>query len=270
METAEHFDWYLRLLGVEKAPPSAEHLAEVVRAHLMRVPFENLSKLVDRALGRRTFPDLGTYLERIERHNLGGTCYPNGYYLCLLLRHLGYDAVLCGADMSRPDVHLVSRVALDSREYLVDVGYASPFYGPLPRDLPDEHAIAWGNERYVLAPQDAEGRSRVDHYRDGARIHGYVVNPKPRTIGEFDAIVAGSYDDSSNFMNCVRMVRFLPGRSLSLHNLTLVEATPEACEIRTLEDRDELIGVIESRFGVPRDFVEDVVRAVPMGDGLYD
>lgn len=43
---------YLRALGVPRRPPGREALAEIVAAHVTRVPFENVSKLL-------RFRDLG-------------------------------------------------------------------------------------------------------------------------------------------------------------------------------------------------------------------
>ncbi len=42
------FDRYLRLLGVTRRRPGLEALREITLAHLTRVPFENLSKLLVR------------------------------------------------------------------------------------------------------------------------------------------------------------------------------------------------------------------------------
>src|SRR5512143_789806 len=92
---------YLRLLGLRPRVPSLEALTELTGAHLVRVPFENVSKL---------------------------------YYLYRLLENLGYRVRLCGADMSRPDVHLVIVVTVEGHEYVVDGGYGAPFLAPLPRD----------------------------------------------------------------------------------------------------------------------------------------
>ena len=200
---------YLRVLDAPARKPSAEALAELVAAHAMRVPFENVSKLYYRKReNMRRLPDAKRFLDGIERYNFGGTCYTNNYYLNQLLAALGYDAKLCGADMSNPDVHIVSLVAVDGREYLVDVGYAAPFLAPLPRDLAHDHEIVLGRDRYVLEPQDAEGRSRMRLYREGKSKHGYVAKPTPRTLEYFASVIAHSYTDEATFMNALLLVRF--------------------------------------------------------------
>jgi arylamine N-acetyltransferase len=91
---------YLRLLGVEGVPYGLEGLRAVIRAHLLRVPFENVSKLLLFSReGRGRFFTLPEFLDGIEHHDLGSTCYGANPYLAELLRALGYEADLHGANM---------------------------------------------------------------------------------------------------------------------------------------------------------------------------
>ena len=215
---------YISLLGVQRRKPSMDALCELVQAHLLRVPFENVSKLYyKKHQGLRGIPNLETFLDGIDRFHFGGTCYSNNYYLYQLLANLGYQNRLCGADMSNPDVHLVSIVNLEKREYLIDVGYAAPFLAPMPRDLTTDYTIVLGRERYVLKPQDERGCSRMELYRDGNLNHGYLAKPAPRQIYEFEQVIADSYREDATFMNALLLARFFPNRSLVIHNLTVIE-----------------------------------------------
>src|ERR1035438_2674808 len=105
----EPFQRYLRLLGIVGRPSGLDGLRTLVRWHLAAVPFENISKLllVDRErTGRVT--TLTEFLDGIEYSDLGGTCYTNNPYLTELLRDLGYDADLLGADIDRKSTRLNS------------------------------------------------------------------------------------------------------------------------------------------------------------------
>ena len=82
------FDKYLRLIGVEAAVPSYELLRRIVKAHLIKIPFENISKLLFKKQGMNYIPTLQTFLDGIEKHNFGGTCYTNNYYLNKNLQNL--------------------------------------------------------------------------------------------------------------------------------------------------------------------------------------
>ena len=267
---ADVFDRYVSILGVEAEEPSLEHLSALVRAQVIRVPFENISKIwLKKSRGATSIPSLGEHLDGIEKHNFGGTCYANNPYFALLLRHLGYQVSICGADMSKPDVHVVSLVDLDGQQYLVDVGYAAPFFAPIPRDLDLAQNIPFGRHRYVLHPQDDRGRSRMDHLRDGEIIHGYVVNPTPRGIGHFGHVIRNSYSDSATFMNVAVIERFFPDRSVRIHNLTVTESTPDSSTTTHLEGKDELIAAIGLHCGFPADITGQVISEISLQADIY-
>ena len=261
---------YLRILGVPPRPPGRDALFELVSAHLQRVPFENVSKLLRmKRSGLRGISDLDDFLDGIERFHLGGTCYANNHYLHRLLVALGYDADLCGADMSEPDVHLVVLVRLDGREFLVDGGYGAPFLEPLPRDLSHDLEIVLGRERYVLKPRDGQGRSRLDLYRDGELRHGYLAKPGPRRIEEFAGVVAASFRPDATFLNQVTFMRFRPGRALVLQNRTLL--TFEGASVRAERIAPaELPEVIERRFEVPATVTREALDGLEVPDGPWE
>lgn len=266
------FDRYLEVLGVEPGPASPGLLAELVSAQLVAAPFENISKLYRyRTTGSTTIPSLAEYLDGIETWRLGGTCYTNNSHFFSLLERLGFDVSLCGADMNQPDVHMVSMVRIDERELMVDVGYAAPFFRPLPRDLDDAHVIEFGSCRYVLHPQDRQGRSRLELIRDGVPVHGYLAKPDPRTPSHFSAIVADSFRPDQTFMNAVVIERFATdGSSTRVHNLELIETPPKGLPTTTaLADRDELIDVIEHRFGVPAELIHTALRGVDLTADIH-
>jgi len=255
---------YLGILGLAKKAPTTGFLREVVEAHLARVPFENVSKLHwRRTLGRTALPDLRLFLTGIEEYGFGGTCYANNYHLFRLLGSLGFDVTLCGADMASPNVHVVVRVRVEGREVLVDVGYAAPFREPLPADLDADHVVAWGEDRYVLEPKDGAGRSRLEMRREGQLKHGYVVNPAPRRIEDFEPAIADSFHPSATFMNALLLARFGPLRSVVIHNLTLVESDGASSTTRQMRDRSELAESIEANFGMPEHIVDDVLAGLP-------
>lgn len=269
---SSHLDRYLEVLGVEPGPPGLGLLVELVSAQLVAAPFENISKLYRyRTTGSTTIPDLGEYLDGIELWRLGGTCYTNNYHFYSLLDRLGFQVSLCAADMNQPDVHMVSMVRVDGRELMVDVGYAAPFFQPLPRDLDDAYVIDFGSCRYVLQPQDRRGRSRLELIRNGAAIHGYLAKPEPRVLTHFDAIITDSFRSNQVFMNAVVIERFTSGGgSTRVHNLKLIETPPSGpSTTTTLADRHELADAVEHRFGVPRDVIRTAIGGVDLNADIY-
>ncbi len=247
---------YIHLLGIVPKAPSLEALSEVVSCHLMRIPFETVSKLHYRKQpGLQSLIHIESYLDGIERFHFGGTCYANNYYLYLLLMHLGYEAFFCGADMEDPDVHTWIRVELEGREYLVDVGYAAPFTQPLPRDLDEDVEVVFGQDRYVLRRQNEDGHSPMELHRYGKQVHGYRAKPTPRSIEFFEEAIADSLTDRSTFMNELLMVRFYPGRTVSIRGLSLIESQATESHARRLTNQRELVDAIVTQFGMPREIV---------------
>lgn len=269
--TGELVAQYLDLLGVEQKEPSYEALSEIVAAQVRTIPFENISKLYYKNKKNKpnwsALPSLERHLDGIERYNFGGTCYANNYYFNRLLKQLGYQVKLCGADMDDPDVHIVNMVTVDNREYIVDVGYTGPFDAPIPRDLPEDYELGRGSDRYCFRPQDAQGNTRLDCYRDGVRNHGYVAKPIEREIEFFADIIAESFSDDSTFMKSILLRRCFPNRSLMLHNLTLSESEGLSWKVRELGSREEIAPTVEKHFGIPQAIVSEAIAGLgELGD----
>ena len=251
---------YLRALGVPRRGPTLAALEELVSAHLARIPFENVSKLYYRKrYGLNEVPNIERFLDGIERYRFGGTCYTNNLHFFRLLATLRYDVKLCAADMKVTDVHAVIMLLLDGREYLIDAGYAAPFWRPLPRDLKTDFAVAVGRDRYVLRPQDANGWSRLELYREGELKHGYVAKPAPRQIEDFRGVIADSFRPDATFLNSLLVTRAWEDRSVMIHNLALIESRGADYSIRTLAGPGELVARVKELFGIPPGIVAEAV-----------
>jgi N-hydroxyarylamine O-acetyltransferase len=253
------FQRYLRLLGIAGHPFGLDGLRTLVRRHLSAVPFENISKLLlmDREhTGRAT--TLTEFLDGIEYSDLGGTCYTNNPFLTELLRELGYDADLLGADMSHPNVHTCIRVRIDSVAYHVDVGFAAPFREPLRLDrLPVQ--VEEGTNRYVLARDAAGDGFCMSMFTEAESGIAYLVHDPPRPREFFDRVVLDSYAPSSTFMNCFRISRVFDGFSLDLIDRKLYRHEAGKTAITQLESIQELKRAVEDQLGMPRCPVERAI-----------
>ena len=245
-------DRYLDLLGAEARPPSSAALGALVAAHLARVPFENVSKLVRAARGLPPgLPAVDEFLDAAARDGAGGTCYLLASSFNGLLRALGYDARLAGAAMGAPDQHLVNVVRLDGRPYLVDVGYGAPLRAPLALDRDAPQRVASGGETYVLHPAaPASGFSRLDHVRGGAVVHGYEVDPRPRRLQEFAGVVAASFRPEAAFLGQLRAVRHGPERSVSLKDFSAGITEDGRTRALVLAGRTELLDFAAAELGL--------------------
>jgi N-hydroxyarylamine O-acetyltransferase len=251
------FQRYLRLLGIEGRPSGLSGLRAIVQAHLSRVPFENVSKLLlynrERAARETT---LSEFLDGIEFSDLGGTCYTSNPFLAELLRELGYDADLLGADMSKPNVHTCIRVRIDGLTYHVDVGFAAPFREPIRLDrLPVR--IEEGGNHYVFE-EDGDGFFMSMFTGEDFRV-GYVAHDPPRPREFFDPAVMMSFTLSSTFMRCLRINRVWAGYSLDLIDAKLCRHEAGRTAVTELKNMAELKAALRDQLGMPRCPIESAV-----------
>ena len=133
-------DWverYLTLLGVDRAEPTLQTLQQITRAHLERVPFENVTSILRRAAaGDAPVPPLdpNAILASWERRQGGGVCFEVAEMVSGLLVGLGYRAHVVLASRDFIGTHQGVVVDLGERSYLVDVGNGAPFFEPIPLD----------------------------------------------------------------------------------------------------------------------------------------
>ena len=249
---------YLDALRISKSKPGLAALTEIIKAHLMHVPFENISKIYYlKNFDIKSIPDFELYVDGIIKYNFGGTCYSNNYYLNKLLNFLGYHVRLCGADMANPDVHVVNIVEINHREYLVDVGYAAPFYYPIPLDLPKNYELIFGRDKYILKPKDKRNYSELQLIRNAKNKHGYIVKPHPRSIKEFETAIEDSMKSTATFLNAVLLVKYVENSSVVIYNFSVIEIEDSNVNKVLLKDKDELVDQINFKFGISTDIVKE-------------
>ena len=122
-----------RINYVGPLAPSAETLRQLHLAHLLSVPFENLS------IHRREpiVLDDAALFEKIVRLQRGGFCYELNGVFAALLRSLGFKVTMLSAEVANgkgefgpPFDHMTLMVTLEDR-WLADVGFGDSFREPL-------------------------------------------------------------------------------------------------------------------------------------------
>lgn len=159
--TSGIFDAYLRRLGVpDPGAPSAEGLRTLQRAHLERVPYEN----IDIQLGRPPGIDPELSVRRFAAGR-GGYCFHLNGAFAALLDHLGYDVTRhLGGVYEKADAqdvngnHLALTVRVGGGAYLVDVGLGDGPHEPLPL-REGEHAQGASSYRLERLAGPVEGWS---------------------------------------------------------------------------------------------------------------
>jgi N-hydroxyarylamine O-acetyltransferase len=115
--------------------PSLQVLREVHEAHMLAVPFENLSI----HYGERIYLDEEWIYDKIVRRHRGGFCYELNGLFARLLRRLGFAVTLLSAEVAQEEGghspefdHLTLLVhQLEGGDWLADVGFGDSFRRPL-------------------------------------------------------------------------------------------------------------------------------------------
>ncbi len=258
---------YLRLLGITDLPSGLEGLREIVRRHLFRVPFENISKLLllSREGAGRPFT-FDEFLNGIEFHDLGGTCHSCNPFLADLLRHLGYHADLLGADMTVPNCHTCIRVRVDGISYHVDVGYGGPFREPMRLDrLP--HEFSEGKLGYRFDRNGQPDRCEMQVLSGAERVHGYVVHGPPRQAAFFEPAIRESFAPARTFVSHLRIVRTFETHSAELFDRRLSVNRDGETTQTTIRDLAELKSVVATTLALPRCPIEPALEVLASQTG---
>ena len=164
--------------------PSADTLRNLQVAHLLSVPFENLSihshepiVLNDEAL-----------FDKIVGRRRGGFCYECNGLFAALLRALGFQVSMLSAEVanesggfSQPFDHMTLMVKLEE-SWLVDVGFGDSFLEPLKIDRSSEQFQ--GDQAFRIVSDDAY--RVVQRRRDGEWKSEYRFTLQPYNYADFE------------------------------------------------------------------------------------
>ena len=163
--------------------PTAETLRGLQVAHLLAVPFENLSIHARQPI---ILEDGALFTKIVERRR-GGFCYEANGLFAALLRALGFNVVMLSAEVAQagggfgPDFdHMALMVTLEQR-WLVDVGFGDSFREPLRLDERGEqtqggraYRILTDGSYLVLMQRSIDGGEWEAQYRFTLRPHEYA------------------------------------------------------------------------------------------------
>ena len=233
----------IRYAGPREA--SVEVLAELHRAHMLAVPFENL----DIHLGVENVLDAEHVFDKIVTRRRGGWCYELNGLFALLLEALGfsvtrYSAAVVVSDPPSPDfAHLTLRVDLD-RPWLADVGFGESFTRPLRFD--DDGDQERDGKRYRLS--SGAGGRMVLHEDDAPQ---YTFERVPREMDEFAEMCRRQQTEpGSHFRKAPMCTRATADGRETLSGMRLITTTPAGRSERELADEAEQAAVLRDVFGV--------------------
>jgi N-hydroxyarylamine O-acetyltransferase len=264
---ADWTDRYLKLLGLERESPSLDALTRLVCAHVLTVPFENVTAHLRRRVqptGPAPAPDPATLLDAWERRAGGGVCFDIVTMVVSLLRSLGYRADHILGHISGPFGHQAVVVHLDEGRYLVDLGNGAPLFAPIPLAGVTEvhrHGLGFRFRPSDDAPRLAGHEEWIrDRLSDEGWVQGCRYELQPAVDADRDAGYQHHLTPGTTWvLGTLTMTRSTTEAVYSLRDDTLVRYTEGGKETTMLNGPDEYRRIAADVFGLP---------ALPIDEGL--
>lgn len=233
--------------------PTAETLRALQVAHLLTVPFENLSihahepiVLADEAL-----------FTKIVTHRRGGFCYEANGLFAALLRALGFHVTMLSAGVAKPDGgfspdfdHMTLLVTLAER-WLVDVGFGDSFLEPLRLD--ERGAQVQGRRAYRIAP---DGAHLILMQRDQTAAEWqpqYRFTLQPHEYADYAEMCRyHQTSPESHFTRARICSRATDDGRITLSEMRLITTSAHGAQRqeRTLTSQAEYAAVLRAHFGI--------------------
>lgn len=248
---------YLRRLGVEPEPPSAEALRRLHRAQVEHVPYETAWIHTGEPWGI----DPADSVRRIATEARGGYCYHlNGAFSALLedlgyavVRHLGGVHGPDGPTVEAIDNHLVLTVhglpadENPSGDWYVDVGLGDALHDPLPLAAGPYDQSPWSLSLEVT--DDGVGDWHLTHDPAGA-FRGMSWRSAPTDMAAFaDRHRFLATSPESHFARVLTVMRRDRDTVTNLTGLVLRHIGPRPDE-RTIASEAELREVLADELGL--------------------
>lgn len=247
--------------------PSLRLLRALHKAHMLAVPFENLSI----HYGQPIMLEEAALYDKIVRRRRGGFCYELNGLFAWLLRHLGFEVSLLSAGVARSDGtfnpdfdHLTLRVHdLEGVDWLADVGFGDSFRCPLrfeadvEQDGADGHPYRLrrdGADERRAGPDDETVRASywtVEQSAGGQWKPQYRFTLQPRALSDFtERCVFQQTSPDSHFTRHRICTLALPQGRVSLSDWRLITTIEGLREERMLASEQEYRDVLDRQFGV--------------------
>jgi N-hydroxyarylamine O-acetyltransferase len=245
-------DAYLERIGYRGGlAPTAETLRRLHVAHLLAVPFENLSIHA----GEPVVLDDASLFDKVVARRRGGFCYELNGLFAALLRALGFRVEMLSAAVAKrgggfgPEFdHMALLVALEERR-LADVGFGDSFVEPL---LVDERAEqAQGSRAFRI--DEAEGGRLVLLLREagGEWEPQYRFGLEPHAYEDYEGMCRfHQTSPESHFTRGRVCSRLTPDGRVTLSGARLITTRSGGKEERELAGEDERATALLEHFGI--------------------
>jgi N-hydroxyarylamine O-acetyltransferase len=229
---------------------NAETLRALQVAHLMTVPFENLSIHAGEPI---VLNEDALYTKIVDQRR-GGFCYECNGLFAGLLRALGFDVAMLGAGVARATGgfgpifdHMALMVTLNER-WLMDVGFGESFLEPLLLDTRADQQQ--GTQSFRLIEQD-------DHLvllrrKDGEDWQAqYHFTLQPYTFPDYEEMCRfHQTSPDSHFTKNLICSRATDDGRITLSDMRFITTSGPHRDERILSSREEYDRLLHDEFGI--------------------
>ncbi|HEX6731508.1 MAG TPA: arylamine N-acetyltransferase [Pyrinomonadaceae bacterium] len=230
--------------------PTTETLRQLQLAHLLSVPFENLSI----HSGEPIILDDDALFNKIVVRRRGGFCYELNGLFAALLRALGFDVQMLSASVANaqgdwgPEFDHMTLVVTLQQRWLVDVGFGDSFIEPLALDERGQqvqrtraYRIEDAGDRLMLLQSD-----QSDNWKPQ-----YRFNLQPHVYGDYAEMCLYHQTSPQSHFPQRRISSLLTadGR-ITLSEGRLITTRGNTKEERDLKDGAEVAKVLREQFDI--------------------
>jgi N-hydroxyarylamine O-acetyltransferase len=257
-------DSYLERIGVTGRPG----LAQLHRAHVAAIPFENLDP--HRGLPISLEPE--AVQRKLVTDRRGGYCFEHNLLLAAALRALGSEVdlllgrVRLGRPVGRPSprTHLVLRVRDSAGVWLADAGFG---VGTLLEPIPFGPGVSHEQSgwRFRLVPDGPEHVLQMAHGSGWTDLYGFIPETVPIVDVETSNWFTSTHPRSPFVTGLIVAAQRPDGSRESLsdwNGLKLTEQTP-AGTTETAIVPEQIPDLLERRFGLPGFSLDGGGRVTP-------
>ena len=231
--------------------PHAETLRRLHVAHLMQVPFENLSIHANQPI---VLNDEALF-DKIVTRRRGGFCYELNGLFGALLTELGFKVAKLSAQVGtdaggfRPDFdHMTLFVQSDGKRWLADVGFGDCFIEPLPFETTSEQ-LQRGNSYRIRS--DAERFVLQSSTNGGDWKAQYRFTLQPYQYSDYEDMCRYHQTSPDSHFTRKRIVsRLTPGGRISLSDMRLIVTEGGVRSERDVLSDHEYSQILRDDFGI--------------------
>jgi N-hydroxyarylamine O-acetyltransferase len=229
---------------------SIETIRELQLAHLLSIPFENLSIHLNEPI----VLDYELLFDKIVLRKLGGFCYELNGLFAYLLDSLGFDVTILSASVASSEKgfgpefdHMTLMVALE-KKWLVDVGFGDSFREPLLIETREPQIQI--NREYLIKEVDNQ---LVLYQREngGNWKSQYRFTTQSRKLENFVWMCNYHQTSPESHFTQKRLCTIAkPFGRLTLSDMCLIETKDGRRQERDIKNDSEYMAVLENKFGI--------------------